>query len=221
VKSLLRALPDLVRLITRLATDPVLPRPAKIALAAAALYLLSPIDLIPDFVPFVGYLDDALLAAVVLDGLLNWVDRALVLRYWPGSPESLDKVARRAPAGDLGAAPTQGAHLRAALIPSTSCARSDVRPAEVRSRREPDQRALARIVRHLGDAPASVGIRRRLSLLETLVRERHAEVPRVEASGHVTHGLAVLGFRVGLDDDAQIPAPDGCQGLEGILPLLE
>ena len=96
MKSLLRALPDLVRLITRLATDPVLPRGAKIALAAAVVYLLSPIDLIPDFIPFVGYLDDALLAAVVLDGLLNWVDRSLVLRYWPGSPASLDTLARAA-----------------------------------------------------------------------------------------------------------------------------
>jgi len=94
VKSLLRALPDLVRLVVRLACDPVLPRAAKIALAAAAVYLLSPIDLIPDFIPVVGYLDDALLAAVVLDGLLNWVDRALVLRYWPGTPASLEKLAR-------------------------------------------------------------------------------------------------------------------------------
>jgi len=96
VKALLRALPDLIRLVTRLATDPVLPRAAKIALAAAAVYLLSPIDLIPDFIPFVGYLDDLLLAAVVLDGILNWVDRGLVLRYWPGTPESLDKLARGA-----------------------------------------------------------------------------------------------------------------------------
>jgi uncharacterized membrane protein YkvA (DUF1232 family) len=96
VKALLRALPDLVRLVTRLATDPVLPRAAKIALAAAAVYLLSPIDLIPDFIPFVGYLDDLLLAAVLLDGILNWVDRGLVLRYWPGTPEALDKLARGA-----------------------------------------------------------------------------------------------------------------------------
>jgi uncharacterized membrane protein YkvA (DUF1232 family) len=96
VTKLLRALPDLVRLVARLAMDPVLPRAAKIALAAAAVYLMSPIDLIPDFVPFVGYLDDALLAAVVLDGLLNFVDRAVVLRYWPGSPETLDKLARAA-----------------------------------------------------------------------------------------------------------------------------
>jgi uncharacterized membrane protein YkvA (DUF1232 family) len=96
VKKLLRALPDLVRLMARLAADPVLPRSAKVALAAAVVYLLSPVDLIPDFVPFVGYLDDALLAAVVLDGVLNYVDRGVVLRYWPGSPQSLDKLARAA-----------------------------------------------------------------------------------------------------------------------------
>ena len=96
MKKLLRALPDLVRLMARLAADPVLPRSAKVALAAAVVYLLSPIDLIPDFVPFVGYLDDALLAAVVLDGVLNYVDRAVVLRYWPGSPQSLEKLARAA-----------------------------------------------------------------------------------------------------------------------------
>jgi uncharacterized membrane protein YkvA (DUF1232 family) len=91
---LLRALPDIARLIARLVGDPVLPRAAKIALAAAALYLVSPFDLIPDFIPFVGYLDDALLAAVLVDGIVNYVDRGLVLKYWPGSPESLDRVAR-------------------------------------------------------------------------------------------------------------------------------
>jgi uncharacterized membrane protein YkvA (DUF1232 family) len=96
MRALLRALPDVVRLVARLATDPVLPRAAKIALAAAVVYLMSPIDLIPDFVPFLGYLDDALLAAVVLDGVLNFVDRGVVLRYWPGSPESLDGLARAA-----------------------------------------------------------------------------------------------------------------------------
>lgn len=96
MKALLRAIPDLARLITRLVTDPVLPRAAKIALGAAVVYLLSPIDLIPDFIPLVGYVDDLLLAAVVLDGILNWVDRDLVLRYWPGSSTSLDTLARTA-----------------------------------------------------------------------------------------------------------------------------
>jgi len=96
VKALLRALPDLGRLIVRLVADPVLPRAAKIALAAAAVYLLSPLDFIPDFIPFVGYVDDVLLAAILVDGILNYVDRALVLKYWPGSPESLERLARAA-----------------------------------------------------------------------------------------------------------------------------
>ena len=96
MRALLRALPDVVRLVTRLVGDPVLPRAAKIALGAAAVYLLSPVDLIPDFIPLVGWVDDALLAAVLLDGILNWVDRGLVLKYWPGSPASLDTLARTA-----------------------------------------------------------------------------------------------------------------------------
>ena len=94
MKVLLRALPDIARLLARLVGDPVLPRAAKIALAAAVIYLASPFDLIPDFIPFVGYLDDALLAAVLVDGIVNYGDRGLVLKYWPGTPESLDRVAR-------------------------------------------------------------------------------------------------------------------------------
>ncbi len=94
--QLLRALPDLVRLIAKLVRDPMLPRAAKVALAAVMVYLASPIDLIPDFVPLVGYLDDLLLASVLVDGLLNWVDRGLILKYWPGSADSLERLARAA-----------------------------------------------------------------------------------------------------------------------------
>ncbi len=94
--QLLKALPELVRLIARLVGDPLLPRTAKIALAAAMVYLASPIDLIPDFVPLIGYLDDVLVAALLVDGILNWVDRGLVLKYWPGSPDSLERLSRAA-----------------------------------------------------------------------------------------------------------------------------
>ena len=94
MRTLLQALPTIIRAVVGLAADPSLPRATKIALAAAALYLASPIDLIPDFIPFLGYVDDLLVAALLLDGILNFVDRSLVLRYWPGTPESLDKVAR-------------------------------------------------------------------------------------------------------------------------------
>ena len=96
MKALLRALPDIGRLIARLVADPVLPRSVKVVLAAAAVYLLSPLDLIPDFIPLVGYLDDVVLAAVLVDGILNYVDRALVVRYWPGTPQSLERIARAA-----------------------------------------------------------------------------------------------------------------------------
>jgi uncharacterized membrane protein YkvA (DUF1232 family) len=94
--QLLRALPDLVRLIARLVRDPTLPRAAKVALAAVMVYLASPIDLVPDFIPLVGYLDDLLLASVLVDGLLKWVDRGLILKYWPGSADSLERLARAA-----------------------------------------------------------------------------------------------------------------------------
>ena len=93
---LLRSLPALAAMLARLVRDPALPRSAKIALAAAVVYLASPIDLIPDFIPVLGYVDDLLLAAIVLDGVLNYVDRDLVLRYWPGSERSLDALSRTA-----------------------------------------------------------------------------------------------------------------------------
>ena len=93
MKDLLLLLPRLARMIASLLADGEVPRGAKIALAAVALYLASPVDLIPDFIPVIGYLDDLVLAAVVLDGLLNVLDRAFVVKYWPGNPASLDSVA--------------------------------------------------------------------------------------------------------------------------------
>ena len=94
--ALLRALPDIVRTIGGLALDPVLPKAAKIALGAAVLYLVSPIDLIPDFIPGLGFIDDVFVAAILVDGMLNFVNRGLVLKYWPGSAESLERIARSA-----------------------------------------------------------------------------------------------------------------------------
>jgi len=93
VRELLLLLPNLARLVFGLAKDPKVPASTKVALAAAAAYLASPVDLLPDFIPFVGYLDDVVLVAVVLDGLLNHVDRALLLSHWPGDPRTLEKTA--------------------------------------------------------------------------------------------------------------------------------
>jgi uncharacterized membrane protein YkvA (DUF1232 family) len=93
IRQLVLLLPRLARMLAGLLADRAVPRAAKIALAAVAVYLASPIDLIPDFIPIIGYLDDALLVAVVLDGLLNVLDRSLILKYWPGDPASLDATA--------------------------------------------------------------------------------------------------------------------------------
>jgi uncharacterized membrane protein YkvA (DUF1232 family) len=93
VKDLLLALPRLGRMLISLAADREVPTAAKVVLAALAVYLVSPIDLVPDFIPWLGYLDDVILAAVVVDGVLNFVDRPRLLRYWPGSADSLERIA--------------------------------------------------------------------------------------------------------------------------------
>ena len=93
MKDLLLALPRLGRMLISLAADREVPTAAKVVLGALAVYLVSPIDLIPDFIPWLGYLDDVLLAAVVVDGVLNFVDRPRLLRYWPGSADSLERTA--------------------------------------------------------------------------------------------------------------------------------
>ncbi|MFQ5897683.1 MAG: DUF1232 domain-containing protein [Candidatus Methylomirabilia bacterium] len=93
MRELLLLLPNLTRLVYRLALDPQVPPATKLTLAAAAAYLVSPVDLLPDFIPFVGYLDDLVVVAVVLDGLLNHVDRSLLLPHWPGEPVTLEKMA--------------------------------------------------------------------------------------------------------------------------------
>jgi uncharacterized membrane protein YkvA (DUF1232 family) len=93
VRNLILLLPRLGRMIASLLADRDVPTTAKVVLGAVALYLASPIDLIPDFIPLLGFLDDVLLAAVVVDGLLNHLERSFVERYWPGDLASLDKVA--------------------------------------------------------------------------------------------------------------------------------
>ena len=93
LRDLVFLLPRLARMVASLLTDRTVPKAAKIALAAVALYLASPVDLIPDFIPWLGYLDDVLLVAVIVDGLLTYIDRALLLKYWPGDEASLDAVA--------------------------------------------------------------------------------------------------------------------------------
>jgi uncharacterized membrane protein YkvA (DUF1232 family) len=89
LRDLFRLLPDVVRLVRRLAADPTLPRGLRIRLALLAGYLLLPIDLVPDFIPVVGYADDALVVALVLRSVIRVAGEPALDRHWPGTPEGL------------------------------------------------------------------------------------------------------------------------------------
>lgn len=85
-------LPNLFKLLVGLLADPRIPTRKKMLVATAVLYVASPVDLIPDFVVGVGYLDDIVLVAVVLDNLMSGVDEAIVIEHWDGSIDSLDLI---------------------------------------------------------------------------------------------------------------------------------
>jgi uncharacterized membrane protein YkvA (DUF1232 family) len=87
-------LPNLIRLFTGLLRDARVPLRAKIVLAVASLWLASPIDLIPEFIPLVGSLDDAVVAALALRFVLNTTDGALVREHWHGDPATLERLLR-------------------------------------------------------------------------------------------------------------------------------
>jgi uncharacterized membrane protein YkvA (DUF1232 family) len=92
----LRAVPDVVRLTHRLARDPDVPRSLRIWLWLLLAYLVSPIDLVPDFIPVIGYADDAVVVALVLRAVVRRAGRDAVTRHWPGSADGLAAVERLA-----------------------------------------------------------------------------------------------------------------------------
>jgi uncharacterized membrane protein YkvA (DUF1232 family) len=94
--ALARFIPDCLVLFKRLLGDPRVSRRRKVVLVAMAAYLALPIDLVPDFIPVAGQLDDAILVALVLRSVLRGSGPALVREHWPGPQESLDFVLRLA-----------------------------------------------------------------------------------------------------------------------------
>ncbi|MCF8010590.1 MAG: DUF1232 domain-containing protein [Clostridiales bacterium] len=87
-KELIMLLPNFLKLIYRLMKDSRVPSQNKVLLGAVAAYILSPIDIVPDFVPLVGQVDDLLAVALVLKGLFDAAGEEIVLEYWDG-PDSL------------------------------------------------------------------------------------------------------------------------------------
>jgi uncharacterized membrane protein YkvA (DUF1232 family) len=93
-KALLRAIPDLSVLVSRLLREPVVPRRHKLALGALTLYLAMPFDLVPDFIPVAGQLDDVILVAWVLRSILRAAGPDLLRAHWPGPQVSLAVLER-------------------------------------------------------------------------------------------------------------------------------
>jgi uncharacterized membrane protein YkvA (DUF1232 family) len=99
LRDALRLLPDLLRLLRRLAADPSLPRGVRVRLVLLLAYLAFPIDLVPDFVPIVGYADDAVIVALVLRSVVRRAGEDALRRQWPGSAQGLDVLLQLAGAG--------------------------------------------------------------------------------------------------------------------------
>jgi uncharacterized membrane protein YkvA (DUF1232 family) len=95
-KELALLVPNLVLLFKDLARDPAVPRGPKIALAIGVVWLISPIDLLPEFLPVLGPLDDAVVAALVLRYLVRRAGPDVVRRHWRGDPATLDIILRAA-----------------------------------------------------------------------------------------------------------------------------
>ena len=82
------------RLLRHLTGDGTLPRGVRVRLWLLLAYLALPIDLIPDFIPVLGYADDAIVVALALRSVARRAGPAAVERHWPGSPEGLTAVMR-------------------------------------------------------------------------------------------------------------------------------
>jgi uncharacterized membrane protein YkvA (DUF1232 family) len=94
LREALRLLPDVLRLVRRLAADKTLPRGVRIRLALLLAYLALPIDLVPDFVPVLGYADDAIIVSAVLRSVVRRAGLEAVRAHWPGTDDGFAALTR-------------------------------------------------------------------------------------------------------------------------------
>ena len=99
-RDLARFLPDSVTAVRRLRRHPAVPRRAKLALLVAGLWVLSPVDLIPEFLPVIGPLDDVVVVALALRYAGRRVPREVLLAAWPGDRRLLERLLGPAGAAD-------------------------------------------------------------------------------------------------------------------------
>jgi uncharacterized membrane protein YkvA (DUF1232 family) len=89
-----RLLPDLLRLLRRLAADRSLPRAVRVRLWLSMAYLAMPVDVVPDFIPGLGFADDAIVVAVVLRSVVRRAGIEAVRGHWPGSANGFAALCR-------------------------------------------------------------------------------------------------------------------------------
>lgn len=98
LKELARFLPACVTMIRRLRKDPRVPTSAKVAVLVALVWVISPIDLIPEFLPVIGPLDDVVVVVLALRYAARRIPREVLLEAWPGDPSLLLRLLGRATA---------------------------------------------------------------------------------------------------------------------------
>jgi uncharacterized membrane protein YkvA (DUF1232 family) len=99
LRDLASFLPDCVTTARRLRSDPRVPRSAKVAVVIAGLWVASPIDLIPEFLPVIGPLDDVVVVALALRYAARRVPHEVLLEAWPGETRILLRLLGRASTG--------------------------------------------------------------------------------------------------------------------------
>ncbi len=97
LRDLAAFIPDCVTTVRRLRKDPRVPRRAKAAIVFAGIWVASPIDLIPEFLPVIGPLDDIVVVALALRYAARQVPRDVLLDAWPGEPRLLERLLGPAP----------------------------------------------------------------------------------------------------------------------------
>ena len=95
-RTALRLLPDVLRLTARLARDTTLPVGVRVRLWLLLGYLALPFDLVPDFVPVIGYADDVVLVVLVLRSVVRTAGEPALRGHWPGTEEGFEVIARLA-----------------------------------------------------------------------------------------------------------------------------
>ncbi|PKM77438.1 MAG: hypothetical protein CVU90_07445 [Firmicutes bacterium HGW-Firmicutes-15] len=95
VKELLLLIPNFVKLLYRLVGDKSVSTQEKALLLGTVAYVISPLDFLPDAIPFLGQIDDLLLVALILKRFMNSIDRSVLLAYWDGKDDlllTIDKI---------------------------------------------------------------------------------------------------------------------------------